>query len=355
MKTGQIKWSDEMYNIFNHDPDTKLSLNVIRKKIHPDDLSFVLDMLNKTRSGIIVPFMEFRIMQSNEEIRHINFMAESILDDGGNVEIITGTTQDVTERKENEEQIKNQNIILEKAVIKKTREMEKMMEKMIRQEKLVTIGKVSGSIAHEIRNPLGAVKQSIFFLKGKLKNQSAKIKAHLDLMDDELTITDRVISNLLEMTRLEEANKERVNIEELIRQAVNRSEIGDKFKLNFKISKKAEYMWVDPLQMQQVFVNLIMNSAQAMGKKGDLEFESINNNNSIRIDVSDSGSGMSLDAEKKAFEPLYTTKAKGTGLGLSICKQIVDNHGGEIKITSTVKKGTSVTVILPTSTNRMTF
>jgi len=347
LKTDRIKWSDEMYQIFNCDPDKKLSLKLFKTKIHPDDRGYIVEIIKKIEQGVVVPYVEFRVIQSEKDPRYITVLAESILDDNGNVEIITGIAQDVTERKKNEERIKNQNILLEKAVIKKTQEMEKMMNKMLSQEKLATIGKVSGSIAHEIRNPLGAVKQSVYFLKEKLKNQPERIKTHLNLMDEELTITNRVITNLLEMTRLGDVNKEQINIEELIKQATRRSENSDQIQFVYKISKKAAFMWADPLQIQQVFVNLITNSSQAMDNKGIIEFKSTTNGNTLKIDISDNGLGMTSDSIKKAFEPLYTTKAKGTGLGLSICKQIVDNHGGEIKISSTIKKGTIVSVILP--------
>lgn len=351
LMTNNIKWSDEMYNIFNYDPDTGISFKVLRKKIHPDDQNIIIDALKKIRSGIVIPILEFKMMPFDKEIKYITVMAESILDDNGKVQLITGTAQDVTERKESEERIRNQNVLLEKAVIKKTLEMENMMEKMIQQEKLVTIGKVSGSIAHEIRNPLGAVKQAVFYLKSKLTDHPPKIKKHLQLMDEELTITNRVISNLLEMTQLGEASKEKVSIDELSKQAVNSIKFGDQIKYSFNISKKAEYMWADPLQMHQVFVKLINNAAQAMDKKGEIEFKSQIKNNSVVIEITDNGPGMKKDSVNRAFEPLFTTKAKGTGLGLSICKQIIDNHGGEIKISSAINRGTTVSLILPSQSN----
>lgn len=351
LRTNQIKLSDEMYNIFDFDPDTAFTEENIKQKIYSDDLDYVSKTIDKIRSGVLIPIIEFRIKKTNQDIRYISVIAESVLNENGEMETVTGTAQDITQRKLSEEQIKNQNILLEKAVIKKTHEMEKMMEKLIRQEKLATIGKVSGSIAHEIRNPLGAVKQAVFFLQGKLKNKSEKIKTHLNIIDEELTITDRVITNLLEMTRLEEANKEKINIAELINQAVDRCDLGNKITLKLNIMKNAEFMWADPLQMQQVFVNLIINSSQAMEKKGIIEFKTIKNNHFVKITVTDTGHGMSNIAIKKAFEPLFTTKAKGTGLGLSICKQIIDNHGGEIKISSSVKKGTTISIILPDGAN----
>jgi PAS domain S-box-containing protein len=347
LKTRHFKWSDEMYQLFSFDPDSELKLKSLKMKIHPDDRGYVMEVIKKTRQGIVVPYIEFKVLSSEKEERYITVMAESVFDETGNVEFITGIAQDVTERKKNEERIKNQNILLEKAVINKTQEMEKMIEKMISQEKLATIGKVSGSIAHEIRNPLGAVKQSVFYLQGQLKNQSEKVQNHLKLMDEELTITDRVITNLLEMTRLGDVNKEQLNIKNLINQAARRIEKGTLVKLVYKISDDAKFVWADPLQMQQVFVNLITNSAQAMENKGEILIQSEQKQSSIKITLSDSGPGMKKDDIKKAFEPLFTTKAKGTGLGLSICKQIIDNHGGDIKINSVPKKGTTVSIILP--------
>ena len=100
---------------------------------------------------------------------------------------------------------------LEKAVNKKTIEMENLMEEMVTQERLATIGKVSASIAHELRNPLGAVEQSVFYLRSKI-NEPEKIKTHLDLISNELVASNRVIDDLLEIAKIKKTDKKYSNL-----------------------------------------------------------------------------------------------------------------------------------------------
>lgn len=245
--------------------------------------------------------------------------------------------------------IKELNIKLEKAVKDKTNEMENLMDRVIRQEKLATIGKISGSIAHELRNPLGAVRQSVYFLKLKFSNISEKLNVHLNLIDNELSIADRVINDLLELTRLKKINKEYSDLKILIKQSVNRCNLKDTTKTIIDIKPENRFAWVDQLQMGQVFVNLIINAEQAMEGKGTIWFTSSRTSDDqyLKLDVTDSGCGIKSEDLKNIFEPLYTSKAKGTGLGLSICKQIIEKHNGRIDISSELSKGTKISIMLP--------
>lgn len=244
---------------------------------------------------------------------------------------------------------KQQNILLEKAIEKKTHEMEDLMEKMIRQEKLAAIGKISGSIAHELRNPLGAVKQSAYYLKLKLKHMPDKIAKHLTLIEDELSVADKVIDDLMEMTRVKSANKEYAKLKDIINESIERVKIKDGIEIKQNLAKEAQYVVADVIQLRQVFVNLINNSNQAFTDKGIINISSSKqqDNNIIEVEVADNGPGIPTDFMEKVFEPLYTTKAKGTGLGLNICKQIIEKHGGDIKILSEVNMGTKVRFTIP--------
>jgi ligand-binding sensor domain-containing protein/signal transduction histidine kinase len=256
---------------------------------------------------------------------------------------------EISRRKTAEEQVKYQNSILERAVEKKTLEMEALMEKMIRQERLATIGQVSASIAHELRNPLGAVKQSVYFLRKKMSGEPDKIAKHLDLINSELSIANRVIDDLLEMAHIKNTAKEYINIEPLLEEALKTCHVKKNIDIIKNYSKEARFIWVDPVQIRQVFVNLITNSNQAMEEGGKLIINSALTNDGvyIKITIADTGQGISKSELDKIFEPLYTTKAKGTGLGLSICKQIIDKHNGKIEINSRKKQGTKISVLLP--------
>lgn len=256
---------------------------------------------------------------------------------------------EVALRKKAEKKVLEQNERLEEAVKAKTEEMKGLMEKMIRQEKLATIGEISGSIAHELRNPLGAVRQSVYFLKMKYSDVSDKLANHLALIDNELSIADNVINDLLEMTRFKSIKKEYTDLKFLFSQSVKRCALDDIIKIEYKLSPEDQFGWVDQTQMGQVFVNLIINAAQAIDKKGTIRFKISKTADLkfLQIDIEDTGKGIEDKHLSKIFEPLYTTKAKGTGLGLSICRQIVEKHDGIIKVSSNVEKGTRVSVFIP--------
>ncbi len=145
------------------------------------------------------------------------------------------TCRDITERKQAEERIKNQNALLKKAVQEKQQEMEGLFERLLRQEKLVTIGQIAGSIAHELRNPLGAIKQSVFFLKrlsqrGQLNASHPKV-----LIDAETDTSERVISDLLQMTRRNPPRREQTNVHALIRDAAGRCHLSQRVQFNLEL------------------------------------------------------------------------------------------------------------------------
>jgi len=256
----------------------------------------------------------------------------------------------ITERKQAEAQIRNQNILLEEAVHEKTREMETLMERMIRQEKLATIGQIAGSIAHELRNPLGAVKQSIFFLKRKEDTYPEKIQSHLQLMEREIEVTNRVISDLLDMTRMPRPQPTEIDLGTEIRYAVERCELDKSMECKVEIVPDPLLLWADPVHLRQVFVNLLTNTKEAISNGGavTIRAKSIAAEGRCEITIQDTGDGFDAKNLDKVFEPLYSTKAKGTGLGLSICKNIIESHGGTIDLDNQVGNGTTVSIRLPT-------
>ncbi|MFQ5752079.1 MAG: PAS domain S-box protein [bacterium] len=262
--------------------------------------------------------------------------------------------RDITERKRVEELIKNQNVLLEQAFQEKQHEMELLMERLIRQEKLAAIGQISGSIAHELRNPLGAIKQSIFFLNrlyqnNRLESSNSKVKEHFELLETEIDTSDRVISDLLQMTKIEPLQKEQMNLRSVILEAAEICHIENRIQIKLELNPEPFLMWADSLQLRQVFINLLSNAVHAISQKGvvTINAKMLHKDKKCLITMQDNGHGMDSKYLGKVFEPLFTTKAKGTGLGLSICKQIIENHGGSITLSSQVHRGTTVNIELP--------
>ena len=265
-----------------------------------------------------------------------------------------GAMLDITERKRAEEQLKVHNRLLEEAVQQKQHEMEALFDTLRRQEKLATIGQMAGSIAHELRNPLGAVKQSVFYLKRLVETQeltasNPKVLRHLDLMDAELNTSARVISDLLEMTRQKPLHCQVTDLRALISEAVTRGQLPERVRVTIALESEPFLIYADPLQMHQVFLNLLTNAAQAIKGEGAITIRAkqLTEHGESLIEIYDSGVGIAPEALPKIFEPLYTTKATGTGLGLSICKQIIENHQGRISLTSQPGQGVTVTLRLP--------
>jgi signal transduction histidine kinase len=262
--------------------------------------------------------------------------------------------RDITESKQAEERIKNQNLLLEQAVQEKQQEMETLFERLLRQEKLATIGRMAGSIAHELRNPLGAVKQSAFFLKRlyhkrKLEASNPKVEKHLALIENELNISERVISDLLQMTRMKSIQREQVSLRPIIVDAIEHCHLPESIQLTVDVPPDQFFIWADPLQLRQVFINLLTNAAQAIERDGNITIRAkqLTKDRACSIEVEDTGVGIEPEALGNIFEPLYTTKATGTGLGLSICKQIIEHHQGQISLQSSAGHGTTVTIVLP--------
>ena len=268
---------------------------------------------------------------------------------------ITKEKQADQELREAHEDLKQANDSLERRVEERTAEVFQYQQRLIRQEKLAAIGQISGSIAHELRNPLGAMKQSIFFLrrylaKSGVGGQHPKFEEHLQILDEELSASDHVISSLLDMTRVRKVERIQVELEGMLDEVQSRCSIRAPMEFNSDLQPHPFLLLADPVQLRQVLVNLVQNACDACPENGAIQVTGrIDAEAGVcRIELSDNGCGMEEQTVQRIFEPLYTTKAKGTGLGLSICRQIIEeHHGGRISVQSKMGEGTRFDIELP--------
>ncbi len=221
-----------------------------------------------------------------------------------------------------------------------------------RKDRLAAVGRVAAGLAHEIRNPLGAMRGAIQVLQSQTPPESAQA----DLMEIILRESDRlnkIITNFLTYARPRVGNFSEFDVRESIEDTFtllkHSPDIGDNHVLEAVLPEKPVLISADPTQLKQIFWNLARNAIQAMPDGGNLRItlERIGNTR-IRILFEDTGSGMSPERVEQLFEPFSTSTTGGTGLGLSIVYQIIRDHSGSINVRSREGEGTTITIELPT-------
>jgi two-component system sensor histidine kinase PilS (NtrC family) len=223
-----------------------------------------------------------------------------------------------------------------------------------RQDRLAAIGRMAASIAHEIRNPLAAMRGSIQMLRSEVDSDSSQAEL-MEIILRESDRLNRIITDFLSYARPRSLIQARVDVGDLLHQTFallrHSPEIGPNQTVTEELPAAPIFAEADEGQLKQVFWNLARNALQAMPQGGTLRATLANNSdNRLRIEFSDTGRGMSPDQVEHLFEPFSSTTG-GTGLGLSIVYQIIRDHGGTINVRSREGQGTTITVELPLATN----
>jgi nitrogen-specific signal transduction histidine kinase len=227
--------------------------------------------------------------------------------------------------------------------------------KMYRADRLATLGELAAGAAHEIRNPLTSIRSSIQFLKRKL-NDSTDIEMANDLIS-EVDRINEIIEGMLSFAKPQPLKKENTQLKTILQQTiqlVSNSARKEGIEIHLDYQAGREDIFADPSQLKQVFLNIIMNSIQAIeSEPGKIEINTILSDGQNKytpeylIEVIDNGKGISNENIDKIFDPFYTTKNEGTGLGLSISYGIINQHGGDIEFFSDPGKGTKVKIRIP--------
>jgi len=226
-------------------------------------------------------------------------------------------------------------------------ERKRLQEQLLRSERLAAIGQLSSSVAHEIRNPLGVIKNSCYYLHMKLKDSvNQKVVKHLNIIDREVNSANLIVSDLLDFARKKTPVLKEVNIHELTLSVLAKIAIPNNIQVVTSFDE-APQMLLDGEQIQRVLLNIIQNAVQAMPEGGRVTLRIGVEERGVLMSVEDTGVGIPEENLSRIFTPLFSTKTNGVGLGLTISKQIVEAHGGEIILESEVGKGTTFTIRLP--------
>ena len=282
---------------------------------------------------------EYRVKTRAGETLWIQDRGQITYDKKGDVKCIIGTFFDISERRKVAEKLK------------------KRSDQLIQSRKLASLGIVIAGVAHELNNPLNNICMSIQILLDELEEDNIEHKRNLLLgAEEEVERARDIVKTLLEFSREKSLRLKRVQFKNLVEKAISliKGELPSEISINMNVPEDIEAN-LDPKQIKQVLINLILNSVQAMTGGGVLTikaWEGLEDDaKMLYFQVQDTGHGISKQDFDKIFDPFFTTKdvGRGSGLGLSISHSVIEQHGGRIDVESVPGEKTKFTVLLPSN------
>jgi len=232
--------------------------------------------------------------------------------------------------------------------------LERSRNQLLVAQKLASVGRLAASVAHEIRNPLTAMKMWLFSIRETVRG-NADLERKLGIVSEEIARLESIVRDFLEFSRPRTLDLQPQDVAAVIDQTLEL--LGPRFQgerigITYTPQPALPPVMADAAQLKQVLLNLLGNAADAMAGGGEIRITSSAEKDADRrpmvvVRIGDTGPGMSQDIQCRIFEPFFTTKEKGTGLGLCIAAQVMDRHGGGLVLESSTEKGTTFAVWMP--------
>lgn len=272
---------------------------------------------------------------------------------------IWSSVEDITERKRTEVELDKYRYQLEELVEQRTQALLDAQDELVRKERLATLGQLTATVSHELRNPLGAMRPSIYMLKKYSDKNNEHINKALDVVDRNISRCDHIIDELLDFTRITVLDLVVTQLDEWLESVIDEQSIAEGIQVEKDFSLDGVELAVDTDRLRRAVINVIENACHAMlddnhnvkdKENSRLSIRTLRDHNRIEIIITDTGEGIATALLTRIFEPLYSTKGFGVGLGMPTVKQIMQQHGGDINVESEEDKGTTVTLWLPYKT-----
>jgi predicted ATPase/signal transduction histidine kinase len=332
--SGRIYWSQETFRIFEYDPPTEPTLELILHRSHPADRRMVRELIDRVSVERDEFDFEQRLLMPDGSVKYLRVVGHpSTKEKSGRFEFV-GAVTDITDRK-----------LAEKALKEKEVSLRETQAELAHISRVTTMGELAASIAHEVNQPLTGVVSnadaSLRWLSEDSPNLADAIEAIRAIIRDGNRAADAV-SRMRALFKKARPVKERLNINEAIEEVVilTRAEVRrNKVALRMELATNLPLLLGDRVQVQQVVVNLILNAIEAMStvenRKRNLVIRTQRGEGAeIRITVQDSGIGFDPLSFERIFDAFHTTKPGGLGMGLSISRSIVESHGGQLWATA---------------------
>jgi PAS domain S-box-containing protein len=335
---GNIAWSEQLYRIFEFDHDVPVTLDLVSARTHPEDARPYQEILDRLRRDCSDFDFEYRLQMPDRSVKYLHVIAHGIRNENGRLEYI-GAAQDVTQRQEAE------------AALATAR------SELARVARSISLGVLTASIAHEVKQPLTAVTingQACLRLLAKHNLEPEVLRPALEEIVANATRANAVIARIRAFIMKAPTETDDLDVNVVIHEVL--ALVGHELQRNCvllecKLAELPALVLADRVQLQQVLLNLIMNGIEAMTEIADqrrvLRVESeIVDSGDVLVTVCDSGVGLGSETDR-IFDPFFTTKANGMGMGLAVSRSIIEDHGGRLWASSNHPKGAIFSFTLP--------
>jgi signal transduction histidine kinase len=338
--TGEILWSEETFRIFQFDRSTKPTVEIILQRVHPEDAASVKETVERASQDGKDFEHEYRLVMANGAVKYVHVVAHAVRDESGDIEFV-GAVMDVTESKRAEEERER---------------LRQVQADLAHLSRVTTMGELTASLAHEIKQPITAAvtdgKTCLRWLDRDDPDLPEAREAASRMIKDVTRAAD-IISRIGVLFKKGALQRELVDVNELIREMIVllRSEANRySISVDTELAEDLPGVMADRVQLQQVFMNLMLNGIDAMKEtigRGELTIKSEMANGQLLISVSDTGAGVLPEQADQIFKAFFTTKDNGTGMGLPISRSIIESHGGRLWAAGASAPGATFQFTLP--------
>lgn len=341
-----ISFSDQMARIYGMSAEEIYAMDdqYLAMAIHDEDRERVIGFYRNARFneytgvGETLFDIEYRIFRADGEMRYINERTNVPKVSEGKVTELVGTMQDITERKLAEVELKQ------------------LQQDKIRDERLTTLGKMTAIVSHELRNPLGAMRPSLYLLQKNLPTEDKRLIGAFERLDRNINRCDQIIDQMLDFTRIHKIDTQLLDLDDWLAQELDEMEVPDGISVERDFGLNHKMIGFDPSRLRRALINIYDNACQAMLEEVSQGIRTAEmhmliktqaTEQRIELIVSDSGPGINDEVLPHIFEPLYSTKGFGVGLGLPTVQLTMQQHDGDVEVFAAEPHGTRIIMWLP--------
>ncbi len=337
--TDKITWSEQLYRIFNVEPGTPVTLELIGNRIHPEDSHVLKEMIERARAGISDLEYEHRLLLPDFSVRYLHLLAHANRDHEGQLEYI-GAVQDVTQRHVSEEALVN------------------ARSELARVARVTSLGVLTAAMAHEVNQPLSGIMTNASTCLRMLSADAPNVEGARETARRTIRDANRaadVITRVRTLYSKKAPSLEWMNLNEATREVISLS-LSDlqrnRVILRQELAEDLPPVTGDRVQLQQVILNLLRNASDAMSAVDDRPRDLLitterDQENHVRLSVRDAGIGFEPQVADKLFQAFYTTKDDGMGIGLSLSRSIIEAHQGRLWATANDGPGATFSFAIP--------